>query len=617
MMKLTFLVMNKEYEQFIADIRQFGVVHIEELQKGVTSEDLKSGLNLADRYKNILKTLDYAKDAYKVSDSQVSIDIKNDSALQLLDYVESLSSDELSLKHRLDSVNKDIELLEPWGEFNRESIYELENKGYVCTFYVCSAKSFKQEWVEKFFAIPINEIVGKTYFVTLSKEQLDIAAEVLLLPEKRLSEYIALKAEIETKITELHDRMIAVNYKYRDLIIAGQISNDNDISLSKVHLSHESFIEDSVRLIIGWVPDEKKDSVVNYLEDSRIYYELTNPEFDDDVPIQIYNNKFISLFEPILRMYSLPNYKDIDPLPLFAPFFMLFFGLCMGDAGYGSIVLAVSLTICYLKPKIKKLGMLGACLGGMTIICGLVTGTLFGIDLATVDWNWVKPIQPYFINDSKKDSFFGYSPMMIISIMIGYIQVLIGMIMAGCKAVKDYGFIYGVGKFSWVMALLSATVLFGLPIIGIMLPVVAQYILYGLIAISCVGIYFLNSPGAYKKPVLGTVTNIGSGLWATYGMSTGLLGDLLSYIRLFALGLTGGVLGGVFNSLAIDMTSSIPWIIRWLPMIIILLFGHGMNFALCMISSFVHPMRLTFVEYFKNANFEGGGTEYNPFKIKH
>ena len=105
-------------------------------------------------------------------------------------------------------------------------------------------------------------------------------------------------------------------------------------------------------------------------------------------------------------------------------------------------------------------------------------------------------------------------------------------------------------------------------------------------------------------------------MWDTYGMSTGLLGDLLSYIRLFALGLTGGVLGGVFNTLAIDLTSGLSWGVRWLPMLIILLLGHGINFALCMISSFVHPMRLTFVEFFKNAQFEGGGKAYDPFRVK-
>ncbi|MBO4564411.1 MAG: hypothetical protein J5720_03170 [Bacteroidaceae bacterium] len=616
MKKLTFLVTNKEYDQFLANIRQLGVVHIEELQKGATSEELQANLALAERYKRVFSILDYAKDAYIASDAYAPLSLDATSQHVLLDYVEQLSEDELALKHQLDAVNKDIATLEPWGEFRWETIRELGQQGYSATFYVCPSKLFKQEWRDLYYATPINDIGGKLYFVTFSKERPDITAEALVLPEKPLSAYMADKEVIEAKIVAVHDKMLAVNEQYRDAIAAGQLDNENNISLSKVHLSHESIADDAVRLLVGWTLAEKTAPVVDYLEQSHIYYELDDPAFDDDVPIQIQNNKFASLFEPILRMYSLPNYHDIDPLPLFAPFFMLFFGLCMGDAGYGAIILAVSIAICVMKPSIRKYGLLGVCLGGMTIICGMVTGTFFGIDLATVDWAWVKPLQPYFLNDSKKDSFFGYSPMMVISVIIGLIQVLIGMTMAGCKAVKNYGFIYGVGKFSWVTALVSATILFGLPMFGVELSQAVQYVLYGLIGLSVLGIFFLNSPGAYKKPVVGAAMNVGSGLWATYGMATGLLGDLLSYIRLFALGLTGGVLGSVFNSLATDMTASMSWSIRWLPFILILLFGHGINFALCMISSFVHPMRLTFVEYFKNAEFEGGGNEYDPFRMK-
>ena len=617
MKKLTFLVTNKEYEQFLTDIRQLGVVHIEELQKGATSDELQAGLALAERYKNAFKILDYARDAYTDADvAAAPISLEDTSALVLLDTVEQMSADELSLKHQLDAVEKDIVALEPWGEFRWDTIRELEQQGYIVTFYVCAAKLFKQEWVDKYYATPINEIGGKLYFVTFATEHPDITAEALVLPEKPLSVYQAEKADLETKITAVHNQMLAVNTQYRDTIAAGQLDNENNISLSKVHLSHESIADDAVRLLVGWTLAEKAEPVVDYLEKAHIYYELADPAFDDDVPIQIQNNKFTSLFEPILRMYSLPNYHDIDPLPLFAPFFMLFFGLCMGDAGYGALILAISVAICIMKPSIRKYGLLGVCLGGMTVICGLITGTFFGIDLATVDWNWIKPLQPYFLNDSKKDSFFGYSPMMVISVIIGLVQVLIGMTMAGCKAVKNYGFVYGVGKFSWVTALVSATILFGLPMFGVELSQAVQYVLYGLIGLSVLGIFFLNSPGAYKKPVVGAAMNVGSGLWATYGMATGLLGDLLSYIRLFALGLTGGVLGSVFNSLATDMTSSMGWGIRWLPFILILLFGHSINFALCMISSFVHPMRLTFVEYFKNAEFEGGGNEYDPFRVK-
>ena len=108
--------------------------------------------------------------------------------------------------------------------------------------------------------------------------------------------------------------------------------------------------------------------------------------------------------------------------------------------------------------------------------------------------------------------------------------------------------------------------------------------------------------------------NFGSALWGTYNMATGLLGDTLSYIRLFALGLTGSILGGVFNTLAFDLTVSLPVVARFVAVLLILLIGHAINFGLCMIGAFVHPMRLTFVEFYKNAGFEGGGKKYSPFR---
>lgn len=308
-------------------------------------------------------------------------------------------------------------------------------------------------------------------------------------------------------------------------------------------------------------------------------------------------------------MYSLPRYSDLDITPFLAPFFMLFFGLCMGDAGYGLLILVASIIAKgKLKPDMKPFANLGMILGGMTIVCGALTGSFFGIDLTQQDWAFLSGVKPYFISENNF-KLFGYSPMMVIAVIIGLIQVLFGMVLAGIKAAKLYGWKYGIGKFSWVVALLAAIACFGLPLCGVALPSAITYILYGIMGISVIGIFFLNSP---DKNIF---MNFGTGLWNTYGMATGLLGDLLSYIRLFALGLTGGVLGGVFNELATTMTSSMDWWIRWLPMMIILLLGHGINFALCMISSFVHPMRLTFVEFFKNAEFEGGGKAYNPFRI--
>jgi V/A-type H+-transporting ATPase subunit I len=371
----------------------------------------------------------------------------------------------------------------------------------------------------------------------------------------------------------------------------------------------------ALRLMIGWVRADSTAPLVDYLEQAHIFYEMENPAFEDDVPVQITNNSYSRLFEPILKMYSLPNYNDLDPTTFFAPFFMLFFGLCMGDGGYGLLILLIGLYLAFKgSADMKAYGRLAAWLGGTTIICGLATGTVFGVDISQLEWSFIQPLKPYFLNDNGVGPIFGYSPMMVISVIIGLVQVLLGMILKGCKAVKNYGWPYAVGTFSWVAALVAAIVLYGLPFCGVALPQAFQYVLLGIIALSSVGIFLYNDPASYKRPVLGLLGNIGSGAWATYGMATGLLGDLLSYIRLFALGLTGGVLGGVFNSLAMDMTSSMPLVARIPVMVIILLAGHGITFALSMISAFVHPMRLTFVEFFKNADFEGGGKAYDPFR---
>jgi V/A-type H+-transporting ATPase subunit I len=260
------------------------------------------------------------------------------------------------------------------------------------------------------------------------------------------------------------------------------------------------------------------------------------------------------------------------------------------------------------------MGKLVTCLGASTIVCGLLMGSMFGLDLTQQNWAFLEPVKPYFLNDNGVGLMFGYSPMMVISVIIGMIQVLLGMILKGCKAIKNYGWPYAVGTFSWVVFLMAAIVLYGLPACGVALPVFVEYALLGVIGLSAVGSFLYNNPASYKNQALGLLSNIGGGIWATYGMATGLLGDLLSYIRLFALGLTGGVLGGVFNSLAVDMSASLPLVFRILVMVIILLLGHAVTFGLSMISAFVHPMRLTFVEFFKNADFGGGGKAYDPFR---
>ena len=288
---------------------------------------------------------------------------------------------------------------------------------------------------------------------------------------------------------------------------------------------------------------------------------------------------------------------------------MLFFGLCMGDGGYGLIIFLACTLAKKKLPALRDFMALGQWLGISTIIVGLLTGMVFGISLDTVAWPWLAGVKDKFITDNNYNVM-GYSPMMVVAVCVGILQILFGM---GFKIVRitiQYGFKYALSEMGWLVLLIDMIVLLLLKLSGVDLPQAVQYVIYGIAGICGVLILFFNSPG--KNPFM----NLGSGLWGTYNMVSGLLGDVLSYIRLFALGLAGGILGGVFNSLAFQAGGSLPIWIGWLPTALILLLGHGLNLFLCIISALVHPIRLTFVEFFKNAGFEGGGKAYKPFVKK-
>ena len=614
MKKFTFLVTDREYEGFIESIRELGVVHVTQLQQGATSTELQEAIYLEQRYARALDFLKIygTKYAFKLG----TVVPEYDTPLSLLQKVEDLQVQENVLLHEEDELKKEFEMLEPWGDFSPEKVQRLsETIGMEMHFFRCTSKRFKAEWLDNFFAVPVNEYDKKTYFVTFSESRPEIAAEHITLPQKSLSQVHAEIGEVKKQKFMVRQQMSAVANSLLPVLEEGMLEVRNDISLNKVHLSSEKTCGDVLHLMLGWVRADSTALLTEYLDKSHIYYEMEDPAYEDDVPVQVTNGRFSCLFEPILKMYSLPNYTDLDPTEFFAPFFMLFFGLCMGDAGYGLLIFLVGLFLALKGAQdMKGYGRLAMWLGAATIVCGLATGTVFGIDLTQQDWAFLEPVKPYFLNDNGVGPIFGYSPMMVLSVVIGMVQVLLGMILKGCKAIKNYGWPYAVGTFSWVAALLGAIVLYGLPACGVELAMWVQYILYGIIGISALGIFLYNNPASYKKPALGVLSNIGGGVWETYGMATGLLGDLLSYIRLFALGLTGGVLGGVFNSLALDMTAGLNIWLRILVMVLILLFGHGITFALSMISAFVHPMRLTFVEFFKNADFTGGGKEYDPFR---
>ena len=199
------------------------------------------------------------------------------------------------------------------------------------------------------------------------------------------------------------------------------------------------------------------------------------------------------------------------------------------------------------------------------------------------------------------------------TLAIGVLQILFGMLLRVIMITCSAGFRYALGVLGWFIVVLAAALSLGLPMLdpnwAIPFFTSSSPAFYAALAVGGVLMLFFNSPG--KNPFV----NVGLGLWDTYNNLTGILSDVLSYIRLFAIGLSGGILATVFNDLAngfVPDGSNI--VVRLLIMIPILLIGHGINIFMSVISSFVHPMRLTFVEFYKNAGFEMSMRSFDPLR---
>lgn len=594
MKKLTFLVYYKEYEQFLERLRELGVVHIFTKSQGVAeNQELQNRIRLAGRYAAAIKFL---QGLNVVADKHEGEAISGEKALELLT---ELQNKQQQLAHKRQALEKEIASLEPWGDFEAENIERLRKAGYVVNFYICSEKQFNDEWISDYNATVINKIGSKVYFVTITsdKETPELEVEYAKLPEKSLS---GLKAAVESLISDINNIESNINELAKKSISDLEVAQKkiySEIELSKVVLTGDSLADNKLVLLEGWVPEVKSEDVKSFMDNQGAYYEISAPTSEDNVPILFKNDKFSRLFEPIIRLYMLPKYNELDLTPFFAPFFMLFFGLCLGDTGYGAfMVLAVTvyrLMAKNISPGMKPILTLVQILGASTMVCGLLTGTCFGFNLYDIQLPFLQKMKETIALDNQQ--------MFNLSLILGGIQIIFGMMLKAVNQTIQLGFKYAVGTIGWMFVILSSAIAFG----GAMEmggTVHMVFVVAGLLMA-----YLYNSPG---KNVF---VNIGLGLWDSYNMATGLLGDILSYVRLFALGLSGGILASVFNSLASGMSPD-NVIAGPIVMVLIFVIGHSINIFMNVLGAMVHPMRLTFVEFFKNSGYEGGGKEYSPLK---
>ena len=606
-MKYSFILLSGETEGFLEKLQELGVVDVTRSAKPV--DDCSAAMldTVVSDKKVIgkLEGLNFTKDTEwnAIQQAGEAAVLEGDLAVGAQTALVQLAELELAKS----AAEKEMAARLPWGDFDKARLAQLESLGYAVRYYRVPEKKFSQEWAALYPLEVISEDKANVWFVTVAPkgDEYTFPVEPIAAPEGSWK-------EAEAEVKALNEQIIKAKgllVKYQSEIPEMQETDRQrlvDLEMYLAKASTEQKADNMLSVLEGFAPVENDEQLCKTFDEMGVLYIREDAAEQDNPPIRLKNGWFASLFEVLTGMYGMPGYKEFDPTPILAPFYLLFFAMCMGDAGYGLVLILFGLGVTKKLINIdmfKNIGPLISVLGVGTLVVGLVLGTAFGINLAEAAW-YPAALKKFMITGDIA----GFPAQMILALGIGVFHICLAMVVKAIGYTKRFGFKENVSTWGWLILILGGLILAAVGMTNLLSPVAMKIAVIALAVVSGLGIFIFNTPG--KNPL----ANIGSGLWDTYNMITGLLGDVLSYIRLYALGLAGGMLGQAFNILGGMMVENGFGPINWLPFALIVLFGHTLNLAMSCLGAFVHPLRLNFVEYFKNSGYEGKGKIYNPLK---
>jgi V/A-type H+-transporting ATPase subunit I len=365
------------------------------------------------------------------------------------------------------------------------------------------------------------------------------------------------------------------------------------------------YAEEDLFGLQGWIPDDYIDDFLRRIKDDKLplICDLREPLPEEEPPVLLKNNWFVRRIEPLLKLYGIPRYGMSDPSYFFAPFMVLFFGICLGDAGYGLVFYLVAHFIGKkLGDQVEGLPLIVKLCKAFALSCalfGLLTGSVFGFNFEERRW--------ILLDVSVGTG----NPMLLfyISLGLGFVHLSLSYLLGLLQAADLYTRMQKAGQ----LGVLAGGVMLVVMNIWFASPAEAAHglLFYGGCATLGLGVLLTL---VYATDHRNVFVRFGVGLWNVYGL-TGLIGDLLSYARLFGLGIGTSAIATVMNQLAAMVLGAAGPVIGLPLALIIIVLGHSFNLTLGILSGTIHSARLHFVETFKNF-FTGGGVEYKPFKIE-
>ena len=564
MTKYSFVLLSADKEEFLSRLQDLGLVDITRSEKPV-DDNTAAMLGGIEAQRRLIS----------------EIEAGSDSTLA-------------GMKENLKNLQKSADAVRVWGDWDRKALAET---GLALHFYSVPAKKFESGW-EQDYAIQTVEDDGKTCWFVIVGDNAGFPLKELPEPSQELG---ALEEEIRKQEEDIAAYAASLEARKSEIPSLQKDLAEKQAGLSRALASAagESAAENLLSVFEGFAPVGCDAALEKDFDAMNLVWFKDAAVLEDNPPIEFKNNKFVKMFEVLTDMYGRPAYNGFDPTPYIAVFFMLFFAFCMGDAGYGLILIALGLG---LKKTLGDLSPLVVTLGVATTVIGFLFHTFFSMDIA--QWQMFQPIKGIFL----PSKIAGYDGTMVLSLIVGIVHLCIAMIVKTYTATKQNGFLNSLGTWGWTLLIVGGVVVGTFALLGVIDKGITKIIIIALGVLSAIGIFLLND--IHRNPL----ANIGSGLWETYNTVTGLLGDVLSYLRLYALGLAGSMLGKAFNDIGSMVLGDGSSIALWIPFILIILVGHTLNIAMAALGAFVHPLRLNFLEFFKNSGYEAAGRTYNPLK---
>ncbi len=632
MKKISLIIKRDKKEQTLKKLRELGLIHIE-ITEG-------SGERLTELHEQIvlLESAFFTTGKKKNAEQK---DLSTTEALFVANEMVSLDEEKKQCLAEQIALSSELDCLKNWGDIEPDSISDLEAKGIKVSFYEMP-KSEYEALPDSLKTVKLDANKSSVKFLLLESD-IDTADEVvsslntfrLVLPQMSTDQMRQKISNLNARIQAI-DEQLAAYICYFDSIKRAVKALEKEIEFETyvTGMADEKISSDggqavSVAYFKGYIEAENLERLKQTAKDNSWGLLVEEPCAEDNVPTKLKNNKFVSLIYPLTDFLgTVPGYFEYDISGWFLAFILIFFGIIFGDGGYGLLICAVAfipiIKSLITKKQISPMFLLVGLFGLSTVLWGTLTCTWFGLSPEQLP-EWLKSLSIPVISNVYADKIWNppwtsdgiglttAQNLQIFCFSLALIQLAVAHIKGavrnkgGVKMLGDIGSILQLlGIYYLVLSLVvNAEVFsFGLVIAGV--PV-------GTVAIVLIGIGFVlsfvfsNYEGNVIKSILASLANIVSVLLGVVNVFS----DIVSYIRLWAVGIAGAAISATVNELVSPLLGNFMFVIF---AIVLLVFGHGLNMILNVLSVIVHGIRLNTLEFSSHLDMSWSGHKFKPFK---